>query len=307
MGVMTWGQLRMNLQQTLPGISLDLIDEFLNVRYARVLDHTRWLGLEGTAYVETVAAYQSTTDTVAVTQGSNTIVGTATAWNSGMTGQKILIGGDGALYTFTYVNATHATLDRVYEANSNSGLAYSLVTNVYALPADFKALVDKDDAVQGAEDGFPLDQLSEPDLDSSVGFRTAIGEPAVVSVAISPASLDGGTTWQIEFYPMPQYAKGYKIRYLRAAVAFNGTNTSASSLPFVSDGVLLAGCRSDIWAYDGNQAKMTFYEAKFADELAAMVRADRLKRARETLKPAKRFTRHRIERLLRNSSPRIPN
>jgi hypothetical protein len=303
MGVLTWGQIRLSLQQTVPGISLDLIDEFLTTRYARVLDHTRWLGAEGTAYVQTATPYRSTTDTVFVTQGSNVVTGSGTAWTSALTGQKFQVVSDGPFYTFTYVSATSATLDRVFEGLTNSGLGYLLFTNVYPAPPDFKELLP--DGLTSADDGFPLDILSEAQLNDSAGFRDVIGEPGAVAVTISPTSLDGGTTWQFEFFPIPSQAKGYPVRYQRTAAAFDGTNTGATSLPFVSDGVILAGCRSDIWAHMGNPAKTQFYELKFQDELMTMVKADRRKRAPEVVMPAKRLTRHRIARLVRNGSSRI--
>jgi hypothetical protein len=47
------------------------------------------------------------------------------------------------------------------------------------------------------------------------------------------------------------------------------------------------------------------YEAKFGDELTTMVRANLRQSAATSLKPAKRYTRHRLARLVRNSFPRI--
>jgi hypothetical protein len=305
MGVLTWGQIRLSLQQTLPGLSLDLVDEFLLARYARVLDHTGWLGLEGTAYIETSTPYQSANDTVTVTQGSASVVGVGTAWSSALTGKKFQVNRDGPLYTFTCVDATHATLDRVYEGTSGSGFSYALFTNIYPLPDDLKEIPE--DGVQSADDGYTLTPLSEGQLGLSVGFRNVIGTPSVYAVTISPSSLDGGTTWQIEFYPIPAQQKGYPVRYQRVGTAFDGTNTGASSLPFVSDGVLLAGCRADIWAHAGDGVKAKFYELKFQDELGAMLRADRRKRASRVMRPPQRLTRHRIERLMRGQLPRIPN
>jgi len=303
MGVYNWGQLRMQIQQSVPGLTLDKTDEFLTTRYARVLDHMRWFWLEQTAYVETIAPYRSTTDTVAVTQGSNAIVGTGTNWTSGFNGFKFQAEADGAFYVFTFVDATHATLDRVYEDSTESGLGYSLFKNVYPLPSDCKRVLE----VESADDGFPLDELTEMEMGNSVGFRDEIGSPAVYAITPSPESLDGGTTWQIEFFPIPGYAKGYPVRYERSGNAFTGSNTGSSPLPFVSDGVLLSGARADAWADAQNPNQAKLYEMKFLDELATMTRAARRQMGAAKLKPARRYTRHRIRRLLRNTFPRIPN
>lgn len=303
MGIYTWGQLRLQIQQSVPGLTLDKTDEFLTTRYARVLDHMRWFWLEQRAYIETQAPYRSTTDTVNVTQGSASIVGVGTNWTSALNGLKFQVNSDGPFYVFTVVDATHATLDRVYEDSTNSGMAYSLFQNVYALPADCKRVIE----VESADDGFTLDELTEKEMGDSVGFRDEIGCPSVYSITPSPESLDGGASWQIELFPIPMYAKGYPVRYEREANAFTGANTSTWPLPFVTDRVLLAGARADAWLDAGNIEKAKGYELMFEDELANMGRAARRQMAPGTLKPAKRYTRHRMARLLRNTFPRIPN
>jgi hypothetical protein len=303
MGIYTWGQLRLQIQQSVPGLTLDKTDEFLTTRYAYVLDRTRWFWLEQRAYVETQAPYRSTTDTVNVTQGSASIVGVGTNWTSTLNGLKFQVNADGPFYVFMFVDATHATLDRVYEGSTNTGLGYSLFQNVYALPSDCKRVIE----VESADDGFRLDELSEAQMGDSVGFRDEIGNPSVYAITPSPESLDGGTTWQIEFFPIPMYAKGYPVRYEREANAFTGSNTGTYPLPFVTDRVLLTGARADAWldAADLNKAKG--YELQFQEELGNMIRAARRQMASAPLKPARRYTRHRLQRLLRNTFPRIPN
>jgi hypothetical protein len=287
MGLMTWGQLRLQLRQSAPGYSLDLIDESLNNRYARVLDHVRWNWLEARASVETETPYVSSTDLVSVTQGSNAITGTGTAWTSDLNGQKFQAAADGPFYTFTYVSSTSATLDRPYEGGTQTGIGYTLFTNIYALPADCKAVLQ----VSSADDGFDLTNLDEMDLGESVGFRDEIGNPDVYAVTPSPEDLDGGTTWQIELFPIPNQQKGYPILYQRAAPGFDGSATGDSPLPFVTDAVILAGGRADLFLHLDKFDKAKFYEAKFTDELMAMVRADQIKGPKAVLQMAPRFTR----------------
>jgi hypothetical protein len=302
MGMMTWGQLRMQIQQSAPGLSKDLLDEYLNTRYARVLEHRAWSWLEQSAYVESTAPYCSTTDTVAVTQGSNAITGTGTTWTSGLNGLKFQVVSDGPFYTFTYVSATSATIDRVYEGTTTTASAYRLFTNVYPLPDDFKAILQE----QSAENGFDLKPLDEVMMGEQVGFRDAIGTPEVYAITPSPEALDGGFTWQIEMFPIPRAAKGYPIRYLRAAPSFDGTTTGDNPLPFVSDAVILAGCRAEVFAHLKDFNSAGYYEGRFTDELKTMTMADTLKQPIRQLQMARRFTRHRVQRLMRNSFPRIP-
>ena len=42
---MTWGQLRLTLQIAAPGVSLDLVDAWINARYEKILERTDWSGL----------------------------------------------------------------------------------------------------------------------------------------------------------------------------------------------------------------------------------------------------------------------
>jgi hypothetical protein len=298
--VSTFGQLRLTLQQSLPGLSLDLIDEFLNTRYSYILEHMRWQGLEQTAYIETVATYFSSTDTVSVTQGSTAVVGVGTSWTSALTGQKFRVVDDGPFYVFTYVSATSATLDRAYEDSTESGMGYQIFTNTYALPTYCKAVL----SIESADDGFRLTELTEMEMGDSVGFRDSAGNPAVYAIDVTQAS---GTLETVELFPYPCQAKGYPIRYLAMAPGFTGSNTGNSPLPFVSDGSILAGVRADGWAELGNVEKVAFYESKFAKELAQMVKAEMLRKPKVRLKPDRSTTRHRIARLLRNTYPRIPN
>jgi hypothetical protein len=113
---MTWGQLRLQLQIGVPGVSLDLLDEWLNSRYQQVLEATDWMGLIGHATLATVAAYQSGTDSVTLTVGSATVTGAGTAWTSGPAGLRFYCPGDEAIYTVDAVGgAGTLTLDRGYE------------------------------------------------------------------------------------------------------------------------------------------------------------------------------------------------
>lgn len=299
---MTWGELRLQLRISAPGVADDLIDESVNNRYARVLEHRAWSWLETSAYVESIAPYSSTTDTVAVTQGSNAITGTGTTWSSALNGLKFQLVSDGTFYSFTYVSATTATLDRVYEGTTSTASPYRLFTNIYALPDDFKAILQE----SSAENGFDLTPLDEVGMGEQVGFRNAIGTPEVYAITPSPEDLDGGFSWQIEMFPIPTAAKGYPIRYLRAAPAFDGVNTSDNPLPFVSDAVILAGCRADLNAHLEKFQKAAYYEVRFEDELKTMTMADVLKQPIRQLQMARRFTRHRLLRSMRNTFTRIP-
>lgn len=66
------------------------------------------------------------TGTVAVSNGSATIIGTGTAWTEQMNGMPIRIDGDSAEYKFTYVSALSGVLDRVYEGSTAATATYKI-------------------------------------------------------------------------------------------------------------------------------------------------------------------------------------
>lgn len=313
---MTWGQLRLQLQIG-AGISHDLLDEFLNARYEQVLTATEWSGLKYHGTIQTQAAYQSTTDTVTLTVGSTAVAGVGTAWTSAITGQRIYRPGDTAYYTATYVGATSLTLDRAFEGNGidaagtvYSASAYVFMQHIYALPSDARSPVTILDPVTGS----PMGELSKVELDASAGPRTLVGDPKVFAPYDDSAETTLPVVHQVEFYPPPLRARGFPISYVHAAVGFNGSNTTAGPLPWVTMSVLLHGCRADIQVHLAAQSAAAGesgaasahmmvakgHEGKFQEELARMLKVEYCERRKKTpMKMADRFTRHRGERAIR--------
>lgn len=302
---MTWGQLRLQLQTSAPGVSLDLLDEWLNTRYEQVLEATDWQGLNYHATVETLAAYQSTTDSVTVTIGSTAVVGAGTAWTSASTlGRKFYIPGDAVIYTVAaWTDATHLTLDRGYEGNGVTdtgtvlaGDAYVIMQNVYALPGDVRAITTITDPVSG----FPLNPMSKDQLDQSAGPRTLVNDPKCWAPIEDSNEASPPVVKQVEFFPPPLYARGMLVEYIHVATAFDGGNTSGVPLPFVSNTVLLAGVRADIWNHLEKPAKALIYENAFTRELDRLLLVEHAqRRVKVPVKMADRFTRHRLARASR--------
>lgn len=114
----TYGQLRLRVAQRAPGISLELIDGFFQDRYTQILDKLPWKRLEAESVLQCPPSYNI--GTITATQGSSLIVGSGTAWTTALDGLTIRINNNQEFYTFTYVSGTEATLDRPYEALTNS-------------------------------------------------------------------------------------------------------------------------------------------------------------------------------------------
>lgn len=89
----------------------------------------------------TVAPY--TTGTVSVTEGSDTITGSGTSWNMAWTSERAFATAtDDVAYRISAVaSTTSATLDTVYVGATDSGEAYSILTDRYSLEADFSDIL----------------------------------------------------------------------------------------------------------------------------------------------------------------------
>jgi len=296
----------MILQTGFPEASLDLLDSHLNCRYTSVLEATDWTGLKAHATIQTVAAYQSIAggDTVTLTVGSNVVAGAGTAWTDAITGQNIYRPGDTTTYVATYVSAVALTLDRPYEGLGvyppgavYAGTPYVFMTNVYDLPADLDAIVTLLNPISN----LPMTGMTKDELDRSAGPRTLVANPRVYaetddSAEPAPPGNAPPVLRQLELYPPPVWARGYPLEYLRNPYPFDGSNTSRSPLPFVTDKVLLEGVRSDL----STGAETLRYEASFGRELARMLLVEHAqRRVKAPVRMADRFTRHRLGRVLR--------
>jgi hypothetical protein len=110
---MNYGQIRLRLTKAVPGVDLELIDGWMQDRYAQILDELPWKRLEGESVFQVPPSYAA--GTVAAIQGNSAIVGTGTTWTTAMTGRAIKINNGNEFYQFTCTDATHGTLDRPFE------------------------------------------------------------------------------------------------------------------------------------------------------------------------------------------------
>lgn len=119
---MTWGQLRFQLQTSAPGVSLDLIDEWLNTRYEQVLEATDWQGLNYHTTVQTQAAYQSGTGiaTTTATGGSASLTITVASATGLAIGQTVAGAGIAGGTTVANLAGLVVTLSAVTTAALNA-------------------------------------------------------------------------------------------------------------------------------------------------------------------------------------------
>jgi len=308
----TWGQLRMILSTSAPGIPEDLLDSYLNNRYEQILEKAEWMGLNMHSVIRSIAAYSSGADHATLTEGQSIVVGTGTSWIASQAGLRFYVPGDTAVYTVASVEGPLAlTLDRTYEARGTdvAGTVYALssyvlMQNIYLLPTDVRTVVD----VLSPITGLPMQRFSRAELAATSGTRAMIGEPQCYAVYDdSPEGAVSPVLHRIEFYPPPSYARGFDLEYVHEAVGFDGGSTANSPFPWIGDSVLLYGCQADIsmhlarHAAPGEAAShrgdAKNYEAKFQEGLASALRVEyQQRRPLSAVKMADRFTRHRMNR-----------
>jgi len=88
-----------------------------------------------TTSITTSADYN--TGTVAVTDGSASIVGTDTVWTASHSDMLIYIKSGHEIYTFTRTGATTGTIDRVYIGDTDTDSTYIIFKRRYSLASDF--------------------------------------------------------------------------------------------------------------------------------------------------------------------------
>lgn len=223
--------------------------------------------------------------------------------------------GNGCTINITAVSMISLTLDRPYEGNGvdpqgTGYLAYPYVymQNVYTLPIDVATVTSILDPVTG----IPLTPFSKDNLDESVGPRTLVQNPNGWAIYDDTNETAPPTQHQVELYPPPLYARGFPVEYTHAAIGFDGVTTTAAPMGWITDSVLLAGCRADLSLYLAGLAatpaqagvyikQSSGYNAQWLSELGKLLLTEHMqRRAKTSLKVAPRYTRHRLARAARD-------
>lgn len=154
----------------------NLLKSLINEVHVRTANLLFLRLLRKDAIIMTTATYS--TGTVTVANGSTTVAGTDTVWDSTMVGRKIRFSSQTSYYTISAVaSATSLTLSAAYTGDALSGDTYTIFTLGYRLPRDY---------VQGREKTIRyLDEnitLKYRPWDDVVGW-----DPALNDLSSSPA------------------------------------------------------------------------------------------------------------------------
>lgn len=277
---MTYGSLKLRLTQMFPSVSLDLIEGFINDRYAQILGELPWSRMNVESRLVTTAPY--TTGTVAVTFGSQSVTLTSGTWTAAMSGLGFKVTGRNEFYEFSFSTATTGTIDRPYEGTTSAAASYQIFQSVYPLPSDCVML--QDEAFPGL--------LRFNHNDWSYRRTCSLSTPTRWSTYME----DGSTPprLQVELWPVPSTAVGLPFTYVADATALTGTSTIIKA--WIEPTALIEGVVASVKRYLGDYAgaQLATVEAERALSGMRKTEARGLPAAQLTL--ATHYTSHRSRR-----------
>lgn len=282
---MTYGALRLRLSKLCPGTDIEVVDGWIQDRYTEILDSLPWKRQETETIFQVPASYA--TGTLAATQSSNAITGTGTTWTSAMNGRRIRVNNTSEYYTFTYVSGTTATLDRVFESPTATGLAYRIDQAIFLLPATAR-IVRQVHPLHNRNQ--PLELVTPGEMNRITASRNWYGTPKYAAPtwdsATDPPQL------QLELFPAPSVPDSsssllsFGVDQIYDQADIDPTSTSTSMLPFVRPACLIAGVQADFAALKGDQMGIITYEARFKKLVGDMAMINALQRGPQKIRLA---------------------
>lgn len=206
----TFGALWKRLLLYAPECPLPLAQEFVQTAYARALAFYPWSQLKTDGAFRIPLAYD--TGTVAVLNGSATVVGSGTAWTAALENRQFYINSEAPFYTVIDVaSATSITLDRPFELEDDSAAPYTISTVYIEMPSDFGSW----DTVRDLTNNWRLwTNYNQADIDLWDADRSYSQTPWVIATAPPRIPTSGDSVIRYELWPrvLPG-PKTYAYRY----------------------------------------------------------------------------------------------
>lgn len=280
---MTYGKLRLAIQKENVGADLELLDGYIQGRYTEILDGLAWKRQEAETVIQAPASYA--TGTVTATQGSTNITGVGTTWTDDMTGLMIRVDSQEEYYQFTFVDATHATIDRGYEQPDGAGLTYRVDQAVFLLSADCRILRNVKPLHFG---GRPLKRMTPGELDAYAPQRTTYGTPEIYAPTWD--SFSDPPQMQVELYPIPDVPDSngallsWVADYIFEQPDITPGSTASSLLPWVRPAALKAGVKADVLRLAENYTGAAEYEKRFEELVVIMAKNNAYQRGAQEIR-----------------------
>ena len=179
-----------------------------------------------------------TTGTLTITQGSTTITGDSTLWNTNnafsvanmRVGGKIRINAGTEVYKITAVASdTSATLSHKFTQADVAAVNYSYFEDEYSLVADFLRPID----LQRFSSNVPIDLVDRLRFRRAFVRNYLVGKPSVATLIDLPAIGNTTPIRKVKFHPPPDIA--YSIPYTYVTANLVVTSAGAVATSFIND------------------------------------------------------------------------
>ena len=266
---MTWGQMRLLLRREFPLIEdLDALTEYLSSSYNEILAEREWVGIEADLTVSTIALHAA--GSIAVTNGSSSVVGTDTEWDTAMSGRKFQVLGSGDWYTIQVSGPTALELDRPYADQTLSGMSYSIFQDVVPLPIGVRQI----EHIGCPTAGKPLRKAAGNEFADTDVSKMITGVPMFWIPGPDTAEALGPQVRQIRLWPVPDEVYQLVITYTSAIAGYDGSNNGDTPIAFVSQAAILAGARASCWMHPKYmQPTMAVAQTRIRDSHVAGMRS----------------------------------
>jgi hypothetical protein len=258
-----------------PQLPYPLAQQFIRDRYRRILDRRNWSATRAEA--EFLLNAEKSAGTVEIVRGTDTVVGTSTAFASTDVGRQFKVGTGSPVYTVADVDvgAQALTLDRICGVASATGLSYRIVDAYVSPPADFLQFLVVSDPLQGWR---LRHWITAEELMAMDPQRTFFGQPYV----IADRMFNSAGTPQFEAWPYSTAARSLYYLYIkRPADLLEPDDTPI--WPLRSDAIV-AGALADVARWPGTAERPNLYfarpdywksyELEFEDKMIELERRD---------------------------------
>jgi hypothetical protein len=218
------------LIEDLRHIAHDASSDFWGVQARQVLDEalsyffsTSWPWNSGEGVVTTVAPYS--TGTVAVVNGSASVVGTGTTWSTGWTTPAIIrINGSSGdcIQVSSFDSTTGLTLDVAWPYTSDATATYSIEFPAHVIPGYISVT------------GVTIARLSTMIKLRRASFETMLAQRPWVPATFWPGEYDvrmgdGTTTQKLVLWPPPSDVRTIRFEYSKAVPPLRDYKTGTAS------------------------------------------------------------------------------
>lgn len=175
-----------------------------------------------------------TTGTLTITQGSTTITGDSTLWNTNNVfsvanmriGGKIRINAGTETYRITAVASdTSATLDHKFTQADVAAVSYSYFEDEYALVADFLRPID----MQRFSSNIPIQLVDRLRFRRAYIRNYIVGKPFIATLIDLPAVANTTPVRKVKFHKPPDIAYSIPYTYVTANLVVTAAGATATS------------------------------------------------------------------------------